>query len=120
MKTELQILMEESGLQQSTIEQSYTWALRAMTRHTAQYKLHCGCFGHDRPVEGAVFKSGDKARVCSNAGEHRDDFLKHALKIGREVEIAGVCQGWKRKQGELGYLIKGSSEILLASELEKI
>lgn len=65
------------------------------------------------------FQPGDKARVCANVGDYRDDFLKHFLEIGKEVEIAQKYDGWKR-MGHEAYHIKGNSEIFLAEELEKI
>lgn len=63
------------------------------------------------------FQIGDKARICGNKGYDSTSWLKHLLEIGREVEITGRFTGWK---GYEAYNIKGSSEILLAEELESL
>ena len=42
--------------------------------------------------------------------------MPHFLEIGREVEIAGIYD----MAGYEAYRIKGSAEILLATELEKL
>lgn len=95
-------------------------------------------------MENYKFQIGDKARVCCNAPREiiyitdedakavldgdfskyeyenagvKNDFLKHFFEIGTEVEIAGLFTGWK---GHEAYNIKGSTEILLAEELERI
>lgn len=71
------------------------------------------------------FQSGDKAKVLSPT--MRTDFLKHVLQVGSVVEIAGLFtpesnRGYsKRAWGNIeAYVIKGSTEILLAEELETI
>lgn len=60
------------------------------------------------------FQVGDKAKVIKNENE---GFLKHFIEIGKEVEIAGVFNGWK---GHEAYNVKGYSEPLLAEELDKL
>lgn len=63
------------------------------------------------------FKKGDKVKVCSNAGEKTNNFLIHVLEIGKQFEIEKPYTKWK---GEDAYILKGTTEILLAGELELI
>lgn len=66
------------------------------------------------------FQKGDKAIVGKSV--NREDFLKHVLEEGQEVEIFENYTKWK---GEEAYYLKNKTgrimtEILLAEELELV
>lgn len=61
------------------------------------------------------FNNGDIVVVCDNAGEKRQDFLKHFIEIGTVFTIQNRYYGWRNEEA---YTVKECSEIFLAEELK--